>query len=59
MEGRKEMFYLMMHSTNFLESNTNHRYPTGFMLIMAETRTEGNVLFDDALNTFFRIKHQP
>ena len=35
-EGRKEVFYLMMHSTHFYY---------GYM--------EGNVLFNDALNTFY------
>ena len=49
---RKEMFYFTMHSTHVLASNTDRRYPTGFMLIMAETRMEGNVSFNDALNTF-------
>ena len=36
MEGRKEMFYLMMHSTHFING-----------------RKEGNVLFNDALDTFY------
>ena len=40
-EGRKEMFYLMMHSTHFIYS------------YMASDRKEGNVLFNDALNTFY------
>ena len=39
-EGRKEMFYLTMHSTHFIY---------GYM----EGRKEGNVLFNDALNTFY------
>ena len=38
-EGRKEMFYLMTHSTHFIYS------------YMASK--EGNVLFNDALNTFY------
>ena len=42
MEGRKEMFYLMRHSTHFIY---------GYMA--SEGRKEGNVLFNDALNTFY------
>ena len=38
MEGRKEMFYLTTHSTHFI-------YGYG--------RKEGNVLFNDTLNTFY------
>ena len=41
MEGRKkEMVYLTTHSTHFIY---------GYM----EGRKEGNVLFNDALNTFY------
>ena len=40
MEGRKEMFYLTTHSTHFIY---------GYM----EGRKEGNVLFNNALNTFY------
>ena len=40
-KGRKEMFYLMMHSTHFI-----YRYMEG---------KEGNVLFNDALNTFYLL----
>ena len=39
-EGRKEMFYLTTHSTHFIY---------GYM----EGRKEGNVLFNDTLNTFY------
>ena len=39
-ERRKEMFYLMMHSTHFIH---------GYM----EGKKERNVLFNDALNTFY------
>ena len=38
--GRKEIFYLMTHSTHFIY---------GYM----EGRKEGNILFNDALNTFY------
>ena len=38
--GRKELFYLMTHSTHFIY---------GYM----EERTEGNVLFNNALYTFY------
>ena len=40
MEGRKELFYLTTHSTHFIY---------GYM----EGRKEGNVLFNDALTTFY------
>ena len=38
-EGRKEMFYLTTHSTHFI--------------LWLYGRKEGNVLFNDALNTFY------
>ena len=40
MEGKNEMFYLTTHSTHFI-----YAYMEG--------RKEGNVLFNDALNTFY------
>ena len=40
MEGRKEMFYLTTHSTVFIYS-------------YMEGRKEGNVLFNNSLNTFY------
>ena len=40
-EGRKEMFYLMMHSTAF------------YLWLYGVRRKEGNVIFNDALNTFY------
>ena len=48
-EERKEMFYLMMHSTHFIY---------GYMVSDTWLRTlrywkEGNVLFNDTLNTFY------
>ena len=43
MEERKEMFYLTMHSTHFIYSLWRRTYG----------RKEGNVLFNDALNTFY------
>ena len=48
-EGRKEMFYLTIHSTHFIY---------GYMASVndhsaREWRKEGNVLFNDALNTFY------
>ena len=49
--GRKEMFYLTTHSTHFIY---------GYMAsdiwlrtILIARRKEGNVLFNDALNTFY------
>ena len=39
MEGRKEMCYIMMHSTHFI--------------LQLYGRKEGNVLFNDALSTFY------
>ena len=44
-EGRKEMLYLIMHST-ILSTVIWHR-------IYGKGRKEGNVLFNDALNTFY------
>ena len=38
LEGRKEMFYLMTHSTHFIY---------GYM------ERKGNVLFNDTFNTFY------
>ena len=43
-EGRKEMFYLTTHSTHFIY---------GYMTLDIWYRKEGNVLFNDALNTFY------
>ena len=40
--GRKEIFYLTMHSTHFIY---------GYMA--SDIRKEGNILFNDALNTFY------
>ena len=42
-EGRKEMFYLTTHSTHFIYS----------YMESGRGRKEGNVLFNDALNTFY------
>ena len=39
-EGRNEMFYLTTHSTHFI-----YGYNYG--------KKEGNILFNDALNTFY------
>ena len=39
MEGREEMFYLTTHSTDFI--------------LLLYGRKGGNVLFNDALNTFY------
>ena len=41
-EGRKEMFYLMTHSTHFIYS-----------YMVSDIWKEGNALFNDALNTFY------
>ena len=49
--GRKEMFYLTMHSTHFYlwkEGNVLFNYTLNTFLFWKE----GNVLFNDALNTF-------
>ena len=40
-DGRKEMFYSMMHSTHFIYG------------YMASDICKGRVLFNDALNTFY------
>ena len=51
--GRKEMFYLTMHSTHFIL----RLYGVGHMVKdhsdSERGRKEGNVLFNDALNTFY------
>ena len=45
LEGRKEMFYLTMHSTHFIP---------GYMVSAAFVGTkEGNVLFNNTFNTFY------
>ena len=41
MEGRQELFYLTTHSTHFIYG------------YMGERERERNVLFNDALNTFY------
>ena len=59
MEGRKEMFYLTTHSTHFIYSYMEGRkemlylktHSTHFILRLYG-RKEGNVLFNNALNTF-------
>ena len=40
----KEMFYLTMHSTQFIY---------GYMRQVYGKRKEGNILFNDVLNTFY------
>ena len=61
-EGRKEMCYLMMHSTHFIlrlygkkEGNVlfNDAFNTFYFMSYMEGRKEGNILFNDALNTFY------
>ena len=58
LEERKEIFYLTMHSTHFIYENASHGgmemfYVTHFIYENAATGgKEGNVLFNDALNTF-------
>ena len=51
-EGRKEMFYLTTHSTHFI-----YGYMASCIWLrtiqIARGRREGNVLFNDALNTFY------
>ena len=51
-EGRKEMFYLTTHSTHFI-----YGYMVSDIWLRTtqrkEGRKEGNVLFNDALNTFY------
>ena len=63
MEGKKEMFYLMMHSTHFIYGYMEGRkemfylttHSTHFIYgyMASERRKEGNVLFNDTLNTFY------
>ena len=49
-EGRKEMFYLMTRSTYFYL----RLYGVGYLMIpFVKQMKEGNVLFNDALNTFY------
>ena len=60
MEGRKDMFYLTTHSTHFIYGYMEGRkdifylttHSTHFYLRLFG-RKEGNVLFNDALNTFY------
>ena len=47
-EGRKEMFYLMTHSTHFI-----YGYMASDHSDSEKGRKEGNVLFNDAFNTFY------
>ena len=47
-EGRKEMFYLMTHSTHFYLRLHGVRH----FYLRLYGRKEGNVFFNDALNTF-------
>ena len=46
-EWRKEMFYLTMHSTHFIYG---YKVSEG---MKEGGREEGNVLFNDAFNTFY------
>ena len=50
-EGRK-MFYLMMHSTHFIYGYMASDIWLGTILIVRKEK-ERNVLFNDALNTFY------
>ena len=59
MEGREEMFYLTTHSTHFIlllygreEMFYLTTHSTHFILLLYG-RKGGNVLFNDALNTFY------
>ena len=49
MEGRKEVFYLTTHSTHFIL----RLYGVGHM-VKDHSDRERNVLFNDALNTFYQ-----
>ena len=40
--GTKEMFYLMMHSAHFIDG-----------YVVSDIWNEGNILFNDALSTFY------
>ena len=60
MEGRKEMFYLTMHSTHFSyvymegrNGNVLFKNALNTFYLRLYGRKEGNVLFNDALNTFY------
>ena len=46
--GRKEIFYLTMHSTHFI-----YGYMASDIYGKGPQRKEGNILFNDALNTFY------
>ena len=50
-EGRKEMFYLTMHSTHFILRLYGIRHMVKDH--SDNEQMEGNVLFNDALNTFY------
>ena len=52
MEGRKEMFYLTTHSTHFIYGYMASDIWLRTILIVRKER-ERNVLFNDALNTFY------
>ena len=58
--GRKEMFYLTTHSTHFIYSYMKRKGKEMFYLMTHSTHfiygymeRKGNVLFNDALNTFY------
>ena len=52
--GRKEMFYLTTHSTHFIYSYmASVPVNEGINQLKEKGRKEGNVLFNDALNTFY------
>ena len=60
-EGRKDMFYLTMHSTHFIygymvkylsDRERANLLPPHRLLFLINSK-EGNILFNDALSTFY------
>ena len=53
-EREREMFYLTMHSTHFIYGYmVSDIWLRTILIVRKEGRKEGNVLFNDALNTFY------
>ena len=51
-ERTKEMFYLTTHSTHFIYGYVGY-LASDIIMVKDQGRKEGNVLFNDALNTFY------
>ena len=52
-KGRKEMFYLTTHSTHFIYGYNGVGHMVKDHSDSERERKEGNVLFNDAVNTFY------